>query len=239
MSALPAFQRLFVFPNSNSERRIMSATTDPEPKKIKAVVALNRLGDGNITPLLDAALTGLQGHPDLFPKPPVDLATYEAAMNAYKAAIPAALDGSRTANAQKKKLRRQVIQYYELNGKYVEQNCDHDIAIFLLSGYQAASTAKTPPAPLEIPTMTVVQGPASGQLKATIDPLPKALSFKIRHAVAPPADGQPDWQEKTITTKKPVMYTDLTPGTVHLFQVCALGRLGFTDWSDVVSRMVI
>ena len=217
----------------------MSATTDPTPKKIKAVVALDKMGDGNITPLLDAALKGLQGHLDLFPKLPVDLATFETAINAYKGAIPAALDGSRAANAQKKKLRSPVIQYYELNGKYVEQNCNHDIATFLLSGYQAASTTKTPPAPLPTPTMTVVQGPASGQLKAAIDPLPKALSFKMRHAVTPPAGAQPDWQERTITTKKPVMYTDLTPGTVHLFQVCALGRLGYTDWSDVISRMVI
>ena len=73
----------------------MSATTDPTTKKIKAVVALNRMGDGNITPLLDAALKGLQGHSDLFPRPPVDLATFEAAMNSYKASIPAAIDGKR------------------------------------------------------------------------------------------------------------------------------------------------
>ena len=41
-------------------------------------------------------MKGLSDHHDLFPKLPVDLATFEAAVNAYKAAIPVALDGSRT-----------------------------------------------------------------------------------------------------------------------------------------------
>src|SRR5262249_13439395 len=196
--------------------------------------------DGNTTPLLDGSLKGLAAHPDLFPKLPVDLATYEAAINAYKAAIPTALDGSRTAIAQKNKLRDKAVKIYELNAKYVEQNCDDEIAPSLLSGHRAASTTRAAPAPLPTPTITsVVQGPASGQLKVTIGSLPKALSFVMHHGVVPPNGGPPaSWEERTIATKKPVLYTDLTPGTVYVFQVKALGRLGFSDWSDPVSRMV-
>ena len=215
-------------------------TTDPKPKKIRAMLGLTKMTDGNITPLLDGTLKGLADHHDLFPKLPVDLATYEAAINAYKASIPAALDGSRTANAQKNKRRNEAVKIYELNAKYVEQNCNDDIATFLLSGYQAASTTKAPPAPLPTPTITsVVQGPASGQLKAIIGSLPKALSFVMRRGVVPAGGGTPtEWEEQTIPHKKPVMFTGLTPGTIHVFQVKALGRLGYTDWSDPVSRMV-
>ena len=216
------------------------STKNQKPKKIKVVIGLTKMTDPNITPLLDGSSKGLAAHQDIFPRLPVDLATYEAAINAYKAAIPAALDGSRTANAQKNKLRNAAIKLYELNAKYVEVTSNDDMATFLLSGYQAASTTKTPPAPLPVPAIaSVVQGPSSGQLKAAIASLPKALSFVLRHGAVPSGGGTPaSWIEDTIPHKKPVMITGLTPGTVYMFQVKALGRLGFTDWSDPISRMV-
>ena len=31
--------------------------------------------------------------------------------------------------------------------------------------------------------------------------------------------------------------TGLTPGTIYAFQVRAMGRLGYTDWSDSATRM--
>jgi hypothetical protein len=242
LRAVALLLRLFVFPISKFERRFVSIPTDPKPKTIKAAFGpIKTTIDGNVTPLFDAVLKGLGAHLDVFSKLPVDLATFEAAVNAYKAAIPASLDGSRSANAQKKKLRKEAIQIYELNGKYVEQACNHDIATFLLSGYQAASTTKTQPSALPTPTIaSIVQGPASGQLKVIIGVVPKALSFWLRHGVVPAGGGPPStWEEQTLTRRKPVMYTGLTPGTVHGFQVKALGRLGFTDYSEPVTKMVI
>jgi hypothetical protein len=62
----------------------------------------------------------------------------------------------------------------------------------------------------------------------------------LRHGSAPPAGGPPvTWVEETLPSKKPVIVESLTPGTVYTFQVKALGYLGYTDWSDPVSRMVI
>jgi hypothetical protein len=46
------------------------------------------------------------------------------------------------------------------------------------------------------------------------------------------------WIEQTVTTKKPLIVDQLTPGTMYMFQVKALGRMGYTDYSDTVSRMV-
>ena len=36
-----------------------------------------------------------------------------------------------------------------------------------------------------------------------------------------------------------VTINGLTPGTTYLFQVRALGRSGYTDWSDSATRMSI
>src|SRR5947209_3773072 len=57
-------------------------------------------------------------------------------INEYKASIPAALDGSRTAVAQKDKLRSAVIKMYKQLAHYVEAACNEDMATFMLSGFQ-------------------------------------------------------------------------------------------------------
>ena len=80
------------------------ATT--KPKKIRALVGLRKLPEGMIKDLLAGSLKGLTENARVFPKPPIELAAYQAAIDAYVAAIPAALDGSKTAVANKNKLHR-------------------------------------------------------------------------------------------------------------------------------------
>jgi len=216
------------------------STATTKPKKIKAVVGLTKMADGNITPLLDAVLKGLTTNATIYPKPPVDLPTFEASINAFKAAIPAAMDGSKTAIAQRNKLRNVAVKLYALNAAYVEATCNEDLATFLLSGYQAVNPVKAPAAVLSVPSIdSVVQGPNSGQLKVAIASIPKAVALEVRHGAAPAGGGTPaTWIEEMIATKKPVTYDNLIPGTVYMFQVRAFGHSGFTDWSDPVSRMV-
>jgi hypothetical protein len=245
------------------ERKTMSTTPKTKLKKIKALLGLDKMPDGNVTPLLDGSLKGLTAHADIFSQPPVDLKTYGTGIASYEGAIPAALDGSKTAVAQKNKLRNAAVKMYTQNAHYVEANCNEDLATFLLSGFTPANTTKTPPQPLAQPTIaTVVQGAVTGQLKVKIAPVKKALSYVLRHAAAPPEETPavagtppaagtplaagtpvttgtpPAWIEQTITSTKPVLINKLAPGTVYMFQVRALGRLGYTDWSDSVSRMV-
>ena len=57
--------------------------------------------------------------------------------------------------------------YVEL-AHYVQANCKDDLATFLSSGFVPASSTKTPPQPLDQPSIAVEQGRVSGQLKAKI-----------------------------------------------------------------------
>ena len=81
-------------------------------------------------------------------------------------------------------------------------------------------------------------GPNSGQLLVKVIPLPKALSYILRHA-AVGADGKTaPWTElPPFSNTRSVLVNGLTPGTTYVFQVRALGRLGYTDWSGTVTRM--
>ena len=55
--------------------------------------------------MLDSSLKGLLANAGIYTKPPFDLTTYGNAITAYEGSIPAALDGSKTAVAQKEKLK--------------------------------------------------------------------------------------------------------------------------------------
>jgi hypothetical protein len=168
----------------------------------------------------------------------IDPPTYEAGIRAFEGSIPAALDGSKTAVALKNKLKGAAVNMYNELAHYVEANCHGDMATFMLSGLIPASMIKAAPAPVETPTMTVASGPLSGQLKGKIKGVKKALSYVVRRGVVLPGGGVPaTWIEDVITSSKPFIITNLTPGTVYAFQVKALGRMGYTDWSDPINRM--
>jgi len=66
------------------------------------------------------------------------------------------------------------------------------------------------------------------------------LSYEFRYAPVLGDDGTPAaFTLEAVGSTKPRIISGLTPGTVYTFQVRALGRLGHTDWSDAVSRMVV
>ena len=68
--------------------------------------------------------------------------------------------------------------------------------------------------------------------------VPKARHYELRcGSVA--AGGTPGpWASILVATvKRAVPYDGLTPGTNYAFQVRAYNAVGYTDWSDSVSRM--
>ena len=53
------------------------------------------------------------------------------------------------------------------------------------------------------------------------------------------SDGKPgSWTEMTpVTAIRSITVNSLTPGTAYAFQMRALGRAGYTNWSDSVTRI--
>ena len=88
---------------------------------IHAVTGLSKLTDGVVTPMLDSSLNGLLANATIYNKLPIDLTTYGNAISEYKNSIPAALDGGKTAIAQKNKLRTTAIKMYGLLAHYAKR----------------------------------------------------------------------------------------------------------------------
>jgi hypothetical protein len=217
-------------------------TKTTKPKKIRARYGLTKLPEGTITALLEASLKGLTDHATVFPKPPVDLKTYQAGITAYEAAIPqATVDKGKNAVALKNKLRDAAVKMYTENAHYVEANCNDDMQTFLLSGFQPASTTKAPPQPLNQPAIvSVAHGHVPGEMKVKFRSVPKAGSYELRYGAVPPGAETPaTWTMQSLVSTKPVVLNGLTPGTNYTFQVRALGALGHTAWSDPITRMAV
>jgi hypothetical protein len=211
------------------------ATTKVKP--IRPLLGFKSATDAQVQSRATAVLTGLTGNAH-FPTPPVDLAALKTAIDTFTAGIAEALDGSMKAIAKKNKDRAALTKMLKQLAVYVEANCNDDLAIFTTSGFQPASTTRTPPQPLTQPIVKKLEhGSNSGQLIARIAAIAKAKSYDVRHA--PLANGVPgQWTTTTVTTvKKGILIDGLTPGTVYAFQVRALGRVGYTDYSDSATMM--
>jgi hypothetical protein len=211
------------------------------PIPIRAALGLTKMADGIVVPMLKGTLKALTTNSNIFNKLPVDLAAYSDAIDAFEASIPPAMDGSKTAVEQRKKLRNLVLKMYSLLARYVETNCNDDLATFLLSGFFARQSTKnfTPPASESI--RKIQHGGNSGQVDIKLMRNRAAYSYEVRWGAVPPGDGPISWtnQQPITTVKTATTVSGLTPGTTYAFQVRVLLDTGYTDWNDSVTIMCI
>jgi hypothetical protein len=202
---------------------------------IRAALGLFRLACPDLLASLDAMVQGMDGNVN-FPSPPVDIATLKALRISYAAALTNSLDGGRKAMIERNKQREVVIHAMQQIAKYVELHCQNDMGIFLSSGLKPASSSKAPQ-PLDQPTVRKVDHGIAGQLLVRVKPV-GASSYELRWGVSVNGASPTSWASTGFTnTRSPIAVNNLTPGTTYAFQVRALGPLGYTEYSDSVSRM--
>ena len=209
------------------------------PKLIKAALNLHKALPEQVQSQGLALSKGLTGNSN-FTNPPVDLNAFKVDLDTYAASIADAKDGGKKAITLRNKQGGVVIRTIKHLATYVELNCKDDINIFLSSGFQPRSSARTPAQPLDQPTiLNIDQGP-TGQLLASIKPVRKAKSYELRYGAVGAGGAAPAaWSTLMVpSTKTAVPINGLTPGTTYAVQVRAYGQLGYTQYSDSATRMV-
>ncbi len=207
---------------------------------LKPVLGVLGMSDSDLLSQLNAVHDHMLNNP-AFPNPPVDLAGFKAAIDAYTAAEAAARDGGKAAIVQREKRRADAIIMFRLLGHHVETTCKNDLATFTSSGFVLATTGqKTPPQPVDVPSIIAVDQGSTGQLLVSIKPVRKARSYDIRYAPEPAAGAATNWTVVSVASTKPATpINNLARGVNYVFQVRAFGKLGFSDWSNSVERMCI
>jgi len=202
-------------------------------KKIKALLGFHGTTDTDLLQRLNAAHDGVNGNP-AFSTPPVDMTTFKSGIDSLTVLVTDAADGGKKAISAKNKQRELMIKQYTLLGHYVEAASNDDPATFNTSGFVAAPTTRVPPQPLPPASIEWIdRGPNTGEVVVKVKSLLKALSYDLHYAVvANPGTLPVSWTTLTLPGSKKVTISNLTPGGNYAFQVRALGRLGYTDWSD-------
>jgi hypothetical protein len=74
-------------------------------------------------------------------------------------------------------------------------------------------------------------------MQVTLMKYPAAGAYEVRRAPVPAAVGTPAvWMsQSTLTIRRPMTISGLTPGTSYVFQARALTKTGFTDWGDAIT----
>jgi len=209
-------------------------------KTIKTAGLASLLGAPLIA-VAQAVLTGLTGNP-AYLNPSVDLAVLKAAIDGYTAALAAALDGGKTARLERDAKRVALIRVLQNLASYVEHNCKDHMSTFTSSGFTArvaSSRAQQPISPASI--LWLDSGANSGQMQVAVKPMPRqARTFELRYATLDEGGALGPWTTVTLLKAKPAaVVTGLTPGTNYAFQVRALGALGYTDWSNSMTRFCV
>ena len=210
------------------------------PKLIKAALYLHHALPEQIVFQGQALLKGLTGNAN-FPNPPVDLTVFKADLDSYAASIADAKDGGKKAIALRDNQGEVVIRTIKHLASYVEFNCKDDMNIFLSSGLQSRSPGRAGGQPLDQPAiLNLDQGP-TGQLLVSIKPVRKAKSYELRYGAVGTGGAAPAAWSTLMAPKAntAVPIDGLTPGTMYAVQVRAYGRLGYTEYSDSATRMVI
>ncbi len=209
-------------------------------KQIRVKLSNNGLSDKDVATQGVAVVDGMTNNTKLV-NPPINPADLKTQVETFASLIAAAADGGKKAITERKKQRAVVVKMLRQLGHWVEANCNDDAATLQSSGYQQQATPvrNTPPQPLAgPPSFKVENGPISGQVVMRGKPVLKAVSYTARYAPMG-SDGKPgSWTEMSpVTFIRSITVNGLTPGTTYAFQVRALGRAGYTNWSDSVTRM--
>ncbi len=207
---------------------------------IKPSLKVATLSDADLILRLNAVHDGMTNNA-AYSSPPVDMAGFKAAIDAYTASVAAALDGGKSAIVTRDKRRADVIIMYRLLGHYVEGACKNDMKTFVSSGFTTApSGPPATPQPVSVPSIARLEQGNTGQLLVSIQPVSKARSYELRYAPVPAAGATINWTTIVVaSTKPPTPINNLTPGGTYTFQARAFGKLGFSDWGSTVQRMVI
>lgn len=179
-----------------------------------------------------SVLLALTNNPH-FPNLPVSLADLAAAVSDYSDAFVKNRIGGYVATAKKNQARAQLISVLRDEAHYVQSTAKNNLPALLSSGFTAIDR-NTAPAPLVRPVIKKLDNQVSTQLRLLVQRVPNARMYQVRWKV-----GGGDWQDAGAYTKaRTMVLNNLTPGTVYVLQVRALGgSTGHGDWSLAVTKM--
>ena len=191
-----------------------------------------RLSDPSLNCFTGSVILGLTDNPH-FPDPLIPLAQLADLRKTFNDSWVASRMGGLGATTRQNACRAALLTALRSQAGYVEHVCRNDLAGLLSSGFTNASLNRAQ-SQLARPVILMILNEGSGQLTLRVKSVRNARNYQVQLQV-----GEGEWQEAGFSTQaRRIVVKNLTPGTIYNFRVRALGgSTGFSDWSQVVSRM--
>lgn len=195
-------------------------------------LSFSRLPDSEFSDMVVSVATKMANNPS-YTEPVVDLTLLTTNNNTFVAQIAAAAQGGKFLTAQKDATRELLDEEMRALAAYVDSIAKGDLPVLLSSGFESISLDRTRK-PLDKPTVLNIDNFASTQLMLKLSPIRNARSYEVRLKL-----GAADWKNAGVYTKaRGILLEALVPGQVYDIQARAVGgTMGYSDWSDPVSRM--
>jgi hypothetical protein len=165
------------------------------------------------------------------PTAPVDMTTR---MNALAAANAASVDSGTAQTAARDAALEFAYEGMDANAFYCQTQARTNLALFLTSGYQAASTNRAQ-TQLVTPSITGIDNDISTQLNVHLTPITNAAGYEVQTCI-----GTAPWVTVMFSTQaRTITLTGQPTGTVVQVRARALGgSTGQSGWSMPGSSMV-
>ena len=181
-------------------------------------------------------ILGLTNNADIYTTPVPGLLVVQTALDTLTADQAATADGGRSAFTQRDNSRLVVANYMRQLAAYVSVACKGDLHNLILSGFPPQKTTRTPVGLLPAPQYLVLkQGLVSGMIAAKASPVFGASIYNWTCTANTPGAVPITYQG----TAASCTFSGLTPGVVYSVALNAVGAAGPSNWSSLVSLMVV
>ncbi len=196
---------------------------------------LNRDKDANLIARVRVIMAAMTGN-DNYPDPAPTLAVVETALNEFATAVIEADDGGKALTCRKNDKRKALVLLIRALACYVTAACNGDYAVLLTSGFPTHKPTHSRVGQLKAPAMlTITLGLHSGELDASVAPVPGALLYTWRVTTGPTrAVVKTSQSSATYTT-----FAGLTPGVIYFVEANVVGTAGPSNWTGPISQMVV
>jgi hypothetical protein len=201
-------------------------------KNLKVSLGFTRLPDGELSALIKSVIANMTNNA-AFSTPPVSFPELTKLLEAFDAAMAAAMNGGTKLTVAKNAAREVLLAALRKMAAYVQIVADGDMALLLASGFSTISRNRSQ-AKLDVPLILSVGIEGTTKLNVRLRPVVNAKSYELRafNGSATPVASLFSTQARRIVVE------NLTPGTTYNLQVRAIGGSeGYSEWSDPVSRM--
>lgn len=177
--------------------------------------------------------------PDPLPAAVPTRVAAQAALADYQTAAVTAEDGSKAAIAdrnEKRAILEQILAawapYLELLAKQAES-----LAILENSGYDVRQPIQPVPQPLPAPVLEVSRNGYSGEIHGRAKRIVGAMGYEGQICTGTDTV-EANWRTSFFSSGcSKLKWVGLTPGQVYSFRLRALGRDGWSPWSDIGQLM--